>query len=322
MRPHVPVLVALGVLLLSSGAAAQVPGPPRAFPARRGLDRQLPRPKPAPRPLPLVPTDYVVRCSEPTSSGEDLNVALTAPLPGAVSSAYAPDCPTVAVAGTAGVGKLLADIYFVIDSSGSTARCTGSDIDGDGETGVPNPFGFFSCSDPGDTVLAAEVRAVRDFVATLSPTVTRVAIIQFSMPEGTFGRGERQRIVAPLTADFARVGAALDEIQLAGPAGATDYGGAVQLLLQEYTTHGDRILRRQLCYFLSDGVPTYPVPDYGTEDPGDSQSALDATDVAAAAGIRLDTFGVGFIPSTTRDPIIPRRCIKPTPLGPVETSTL
>lgn len=316
------LLAAATCLLFGASLVAAAADPPRIRPARRALGQQLPRPGNGhvkDPDLTVIPR-LLIRptCSAMTTSGEVLNVTLGSPLPGDTTSSYEPDCPTVVeVSGTAGVGLLLSDFYFVIDSSGSTGRCTGSDIDGDGITGTGALFG---CSDPDDSVLGAEIKAVRDYVATLSPLVSRIAIIQFSMPTGTGGGSERQRIVTSLTSDFAVVGAALDEIMAFGAAGATDYGGALWLLMDEHLANGDPLARRQFAYFLSDGVPTYPEYPFGTEEQGDSDWALDQAELCAARGIRIDTFGVGFLPSITRDTTTPPRCVRPD--GSLDVSTL
>jgi hypothetical protein len=310
------------LLLLCAALAAPLIGSA----AGRGLGHDRVRPPhpshppgpvrpPVPNPGPLVlppPT-----CTSITSSGEIMTATLSAPLPGTVLSAYEPDCiSNIDVLGTGSVGLTLSDLYFIIDSSGSTGACSGFDVDQDGVIGMP--AGPAGCTDPDDNVLAAEVRAVHDFVLTLDPALSRISIIQFSMPEGAFGVGERERVVVSLTSDIPTVLAGLDEILFFGPAGATDYGGAIGLLIGEFTTNGDPANRRQLCYMMSDGVPTYPDGGFGNEDPGDSQWALDQADIAASQGIVINTFGVGFIPSVTLDPVFPRRCV----VGLAEVSTL
>jgi len=310
------------LLLLS--AALAVPFVGAAAGRGVGHDRvRPPHPVHPPHPGPVAPPPPgpilmpPPTCTSVTSGGEILRATLSAPLPGTILTAYEPDCiPAIDVVGTGSVGVTLSDLYFIIDSSGSTAACSGFDVDQDGVVGTTVfPVG---CSDPDDSVLGAEVRAVHDFVLTLDPALSRISIIQFSMPEGAFGAGERQRVVVSLTSDIATVMAGLDEILLFGPAGATDYGGAIQLLVGEFTANGDPANRRQLCYMMSDGVPTYPDGGFGNEDPGDSQWALDQADIAAAQSIVINTFGVGFLPSVTQDPVFPRRCV----VGLSEVSTL
>src|SRR5207244_2176570 len=92
--------------------------------------------------------------------------------------------------------------------------------------------------------------------------------------------------------------AALDRIDAEGPGGSTDYQAAVNLIDAEYDANGVKT-RSWVSLFLSDGTPTAPVPPLGTEDPGDDQAALDATQQAADRGIVMDTFGVGQDASDT-----------------------
>ena len=260
-------------------------------------------------------------CEAATAEGELLRLEIDAPAPGATGSFYEPACPaSIEVRGTATVGPRFFDFYLTLDSSGSTGQCTGTDIDGDGEVGIDDLIG--GCSDPDDTVLAAEVRAFRDFVAELDPARSRVALIQFSNPEGAiFGLDARQRIVQSLTSDFALVNAGLDEIFLAGSDGATDYGGGLELIRDELALNGDPANRRQVAYFVSDGVPTWPMPSFGVEDPPDAESAIDAADAAALDGLVVNAFGVGFVPSMTLDPALPPRCEVLRPGGALETAS-
>lgn len=249
-------------------------------------------------------------CEAATLGGEPLSLFIEAPVAGATSSSYEPLCPpAIEVRGLAGVGPRFFDFYLTLDSSGSTRACTGTDIDEDGEIGTTDFF--LGCSDPGDTILAAEVRAFRDFVGELDPTRSRVAIIQFSNPEDDLGFFSRQRIVQELTADYSLVDAALDEILAAGSNGATDYGGGLDLMREELAVNGDPGLRRQVGYFVSDGVPTYPESPFNAEDAEDSRVAVDAADEAAIDGLVVNSFGVGFTPSMTLDPVIPQRCRVP-----------
>lgn len=311
-------LTALALVVLASTSSAAVRRQPVRGPVRPPRAGGPVRPD-----LPTIPPLFSLpdpRCSATTSTGEVMSASLATPRPGTVLTAYGADCPqAVEVIGTGSVGLTFSDLYFVLDSSGSTAACSGFDVDQDGTTGMPSPFGF-GCSDGDDTVLAAEVRAVRGFVATLNPATTRVAIIQFSDPTGAISGSERQLIVQSLTSDFTLVDAALDEILFYGSEGATDYGGGLQLVRSELLANGDPANRRQRAYFLSDGIPTYPQFPYSSEDPPDAQTAIDQADVLAGVPLRVDTFGVGFIPTLTQDPGFPRRCIDPATM--LETSTL
>ncbi len=81
------------------------------------------------------------------------------------------------------------DIYVVLDVSDSTKRPSGADIDGDGLVGVDSRgrriplIGvlFDSASnDPGDSVLACEVKAAKTLLGQLDSESTRVGLIRFS----------------------------------------------------------------------------------------------------------------------------------------------
>ncbi len=324
-RRFAAILACSALIASTSATAALRREPVRREGSRAGQPVGPPANRGPVRPeIPVIPSLRAMpapTCSAFTTDGELMMAELHSPMPGTVLAAYVTPCPPVLVSGTGSVGRPLADLYFILDSSGSTSTCSGFDVDQDGILGVPPPFGR-ECTDPGDTVLAAEVRAVRDFVALLNPATTRVAIIQFSAPEGTLGGLERQRIVQSLTSDFLLVNGALDEIMFYGSSGATDYGGALDLARAELLANGQPATRRQRAYMLSDGIPTYPVFPFSSEEPGDSQLALDAADRVALLGLEVDTYGVGFIPTVTLDPNVPRRCIKMTPSGPIETSTL
>lgn len=50
--------------------------------------------------------------------------------------------------------------------------------------------------------------------------------------------------------------------------------------------------------FLTDGKPTFPVGSGGVSDPGDSQAAVAAAQVARAAGITIHTYALGPIALT------------------------
>ncbi len=237
---------------------------------------------------PPEPVECVIR--DP-ASGLDVTITITSPVLGD-GAARAPCDGIVPVEGSAEVTGLsnLFDLFFVIDSSGSTSSASGRDIDGDGFLGTGPAY---ANTDPGDSVLEAELEAVREFVAALDPAWARVSVIQFSNPEGFFGNGERQRLVQSLTDDFTLVNAALQQVSAGGSAGATDYGGALALLETEYLANADPANRIPICFFLSDGIPTYPEPPFDETQPPDRQAAIDGATRAAGHGIEINTYEVG-----------------------------
>jgi hypothetical protein len=213
------------------------------------------------------------------------------------------------------------DIMVVIDVSGSTKTASGSDVDHDGQVGfnpqvelsAPGayPPGTLS-TDPDDSILAAEVRAADALVATLAPNGrTRVGVISFS-GEMNPQTGRRMRfdqqdawVEVPLTADFSAVRARLPEILRRGPDGGTDFAAGIRLAITELEgLSGARSVARpgarKLVLFLTDGLPTFPVGLGSASDPGDTEAALAAANVAHRAGIAIDTYALG--PSALTNP--------------------
>jgi hypothetical protein len=241
-----------------------------------------------------LPADIV--CQGESPDGEfSLTVTITYPDPGTVIIGRQP-CPgNLRLRGSAvDAGSSLFDVFFVIDSSGSTFAASGLDIDGDTIVGEGD---FLNNNDPGDSVLAAELLAVRRFVEQVDPDRVRISIIEFSavipIPPGLPEEQGRIRIVQPLTSDFGRVHAALDEIQQMGSVGATDYGGAVYKLIEEWNANADPDNREAIAFFISDGKPTFPRYPYDTTEIPDIDWAMEATADAAATGIAINTYEVG-----------------------------
>lgn len=212
----------------------------------------------------------------------EVTVAVESPAPGATVGS-GEDCTAgVRVAGAASAGGTGAhDVYFVVDSSGSTAGDSGRDLDGDGQN---------------ETTLEAELEAVRAFVSLLDPATVRVALIEFSavipIPPGEPSEQGRIRTVQGLTADFDAFFRGLDTIRTDGSVGATDYGGALNELAAEYDRNGDPT-RGQVAFFLSDGKPTFPRFPYDTTETPDVDWAMQGAGACAARAITVNTYEVG-----------------------------
>jgi len=246
--------------------------------------------------LMVQPLGADVVCQGESPDGEfSLTVTITYPDPGTVIIGRLP-CPgNLRLRGSAvDAGSSLFDVFFVIDSSGSTFAASGLDIDGDTIVGEGD---FLNNNDPGDSVLAAEILAVRSFVNQVDPDRVRISIIEFSavipIPPGKPDEQGRIRIVQSLTSDFSRVNAALDEIQQMGSVGATDYGGAIYKLIEEWNANADPDNREAIAFFISDGKPTFPRYPYDTTEIPDVNWAMEATADAAATGIAINTYEVG-----------------------------
>jgi hypothetical protein len=218
----------------------------------------------------------------------DVRVTLDSPTPGSTSGSGDP-CPApVHIEGNANArGNSTYDVYFVLDSSGSTAGDSGRDVDGDGTN---------------DDTLDAELEALRASVSMLDPAITRVALVEFSavipIPPGEPNEQGRIRTVQGLTPDFSQFYAGLSNVRTAGSVGATDYGGALLELAAEYDRHGDPT-RGHVAFFLSDGKPTFPRFPYDSTEPNDIAYAMQGAQACADRGIVVNTFEVGIFDDTS-----------------------
>ncbi len=193
------------------------------------------------------------------------------------------------------------DIFFVIDASQSTAAPSGADIDGDGQIGHRRGQSFLSVlgkilplpnSDSGDSVLAAEIAAVRVLLDQLDPRTTRTGVIYFSGDSDVLVPDAFTQV--PLTSDYARVHRGLNEIGKIGPHGRTNMAAAVNLatveLLGTRSAYSEpRAGARKIVIFLTDGLPTLPY--LSTLD--NARAAISRAHRAAKTGIRIDTYAIG-----------------------------
>lgn len=205
------------------------------------------------------------------------------------------------------------DVLIALDVSHSTRFPSGIDVDEDGEIGF-NPHeelvapGTYPeemvCSDPQDTILAAEISAARLLLDVLKPGRTRVGLMTFSGevdPEtGGRVRADQQDAVlhVPLTEDFDAVRTALDRIALRGPFGATNFAAAVRMSVRELAglSGAESEVRpdaKKVLLFLTDGVPTFPFGRGDSADPEDTEAAINAARLARKAGISINTYALG-----------------------------
>ena len=217
-----------------------------------------------------------------------------------------------AIAASDGPGAY--DVMLVLDISGSTEQPSGVDVDGDGEVGINPSLGVDKArypdgrqnTDPGDSILAAEVAAADALVATFQGNErVRVGVLSFS-GEMNPKTGHRKRfdqqdawLEVPLTSDFASVRARLPGILARGPYGGTNFAAGLRLAIRELAglsgaRSQPRPDARKVVFFLTDGVPTFPVGTGSSPDPGDVEAALSAARLAHRAGITVHTYGLGL----------------------------
>ncbi len=196
------------------------------------------------------------------------------------------------------------DVMIVIDTSGSTFEPTGADVNGNGVVGTATFGGLFGIgsTDPGDSILAAEVAAAHQLLSGLDPRSTRVGLITFAGdPEpqgGLFARTPPPPAITeePLTTDYERIRRALSAVLQRGPFGATHMAAGVDLATVELRGFTGALSKvdpksEKIVLFLTDGQPTLPAgPGF---DSANVNAVLRAADRAHRAGIRFHAFAIG-----------------------------
>jgi hypothetical protein len=194
------------------------------------------------------------------------------------------------------------DIIFVVDTSESTSAPSGADIDGDGTIGVRRGEKFLSIlgrvlplpnSDDGDSILAAEVLAVRTLVGQLDPRTTRVGLVAFSGDNDALTPDAYTEV--PLTTDYSKIDRGLDSLQRRGPKGLTNMVSAVstatiELLGSQSAYSTKREGSKRVIMFLTDGQPTLPLENSQLQN---AKMAIQQAVRAAKADVRIDTFAIG-----------------------------
>jgi len=243
-----------------------------------------------------------------------VRIVVESPEPDEVVRNDAHQAPLAGVAIGLGGQPVDFDVMLVIDISGSTRAASGTDVNRNGHVGldprrdtVPAgavPDGALS-SDPGDTILAAEVRAAEALLNALPPGGrVRVGVISFS-GELNPQTGRRRRydqedawLEVPLTSDYRAVRERLPLILARGPYGGTNFAAGLRLAITELVglsaaKSAPRPQAKKVVLFLTDGSPTLP-SNLGSEtDPGDVDAALMAARLAERAGVRIDTYALG-----------------------------
>ena len=199
------------------------------------------------------------------------------------------------------------DVIIVIDTSRSTVDPTGADINGNGITGKPylgriGSIFDVGSTDPGDSILAAEVAGARQLLQSLDPRSTRVGVVAFAgeqpdMQGGVFVHGPSAPAITlePLTADYARVEAALDGILARDPTGATHMAAGVDQATIELLGLRGSVSRsdprsEKIVLFFTDGQPTLPYQGFEREN---VRAVLRAANRADRANIRIHSFALG-----------------------------
>lgn len=245
------------------------------------------------------------------STPTPVRVEIHEPSPGEPVRNRVDQAPIRGNAIAAGERPLDIDVMLVIDVSGSTKEPSGVDVDGDGEVGFDPHLELTTeryppdllNTDPGDSILAAEVAAADALVASLDPSRVRVGVVSFSGLVNAQSRKlePNQRnawLECALTNDYARVYEATRGLLRRGPQGGTDMGAGINLAVRELAGMFDskseaREDTKKIIMFLTDGLPTLPVDPSTTSDPGDVDFALNAARVAHQAKVTINVYGIG-----------------------------
>ncbi len=194
------------------------------------------------------------------------------------------------------------DVLLVLDTSGSTAEMTGADINGNGIIGRGGLRGLFNPTDPGDSILAAEVAAARQMLRGLDPRNTRVGLVTFAGDPpgqgGLFSRRPRKAAITEeaLTSDYARIERALDDVFERGPDGMTNMAEGLDLAWVELTglkgglSEPDRDSEKVILFF-TDGQPTLPYEPFFESD--NVKAVLRAADRAKRMKVKIHSFAIG-----------------------------
>lgn len=247
------------------------------------------------------------------SEGESVRILIEAPKAGEKVQNKVHQAPIRGTAVAAGERPALFDVMIVIDISGSTKVASGVDVDGDGVVGINPQFELLPAgtypedtvsTDPGDTILAAEIAAADALIANLEQSGRiRVGIITFSgeMNDQGMRKSYDQQdawVEVPLTSDFAAARRRLPAILARGPYGGTNFAAGLRTAIGELVgLSGARSQPRpdakRVILFLTDGLPTFPIGVGSVSDPGDIEAALTAARLAHKAGITVNTYALG-----------------------------
>ncbi|MFQ5513032.1 MAG: VWA domain-containing protein [Myxococcota bacterium] len=256
--------------------------------------------------LGLIPGSLLHAESGPANGG--VRVVVTQPASGAEVRGRT---DMAALEGFAQAGERATefDVMLVVDVSGSTEYPSGIDVDGDGVVGerraaLVAPLPDTKNTDPGDSILAAEVAAARKLLGGLESDRVRVGVVSFSgeIDPVTHRRRSPDQVDAilehPLTRDYVRVEQALGAVLLRGPNGGTNMEAGVKLALRELAglsgaRSSPRSGAKKVILLLTDGKPSFPFGLANKEDPEDIEAVIDAARLARAAGVHINVFGLG-----------------------------
>jgi len=203
------------------------------------------------------------------------------------------------------------DVILVLDTSGSTRDPSGSDVNENGVVAEKRVLGVFPSTDPGDSILAAEVAAARRVLENFDARSTRVGVVTFSgvsLPSpGAFvvGAGERPAALTEqeLTSEYREVEKALDRVLARGPDGQTNMTEGLRLAVRELKGYQGGLSdpdpeSAKIVLFFTDGQPTLP---YDNSPAQNVRSVLRAAGQARRSRVIVHSFALG--PEALESPV-------------------
>ena len=199
------------------------------------------------------------------------------------------------------------DVVVAIDTSLSTRRPTGFDIDGDEAV---HRFARNNAIDRGDSRLAAQIAALRTLIREAEGTDIRFSIVTFSGPTTAkttglshlSGSHRDSRIQANLTGDTARLDTVLSDVFDAGSNGKTVFSSGMQRATLSFTRR-QALDRRRVALLLTDSPGTILLDTDGNIERLDPRMKSAAV-IAIRNGITFHTFGLSQESEEWRDKAI------------------
>jgi hypothetical protein len=201
------------------------------------------------------------------------------------------------------------DVVLVIDTSRSAIEAAGSDVNGNGVVGEPRLGGLgvalgVGLTDPGDSILAAEVAAARRVLAGLDPRSTRVGLVAFAGEAPGSGSSRKPAVtVAGLSREYADIERGLDQLLATEPNGFTHMAAGIDQATIELGGLRGAYSKpdpdsEKVVFFFTDGQPTLPYPEREADN---VRAVLRAATRAQRANIRIHSFAIG--PEALEGPI-------------------
>jgi hypothetical protein len=250
---------------------------------------------------PLIVVAPVVRAEDA------VKIEIRSPKPGETVKNKTDMAPMAGLA-VAGDRPTQFDVMIVLDVSGSTDYPSGIDVNNDGKIGetersLSPGTDDIPCTDPGDSILAAEVTASKTLLQQLDSQRVHIGVASFSgevdpVTGRGLNRGNDALLELPLSSDYNAVAGALQAVLLRGASGPTNMEAGVKLALRELAAlpgsqSKPRPAAKKVILFLTDGRPSLPYGQGNVEDKEDTLAAIDAAQLAKVAGIMLNVYGLG-----------------------------